>query len=178
MTAPMRGLIVLLLAACSGKSAAPPPSAMAPGDARAAPVVLDPGVHDDVGRRPAVPAPTHPGRPIDITLRSTPPYAEAAVDGVPVGTTPAYWSGDANGREHEFTFVLPGHAVARYRFVPITSGVIHARLEPIVEEPDAGVALPELAPPPVVAPPPTPPPIDAVPAPAVDGAAPGFGPPF
>ena len=46
--------------------------------------------------------------------------------------------------------------VARYRFVPIGSGTVHATLEPILEETDAGV--PELAPPAdaFVAPPPPP----------------------
>src|SRR5438445_12904718 len=121
----MRGLVLVVVVACSGKTDAPSPApaAPAPSVARAAPVVaFDPGL--DVGRRP--PPMTHPGRPLDVTLRSTPPGADAAVDGIPRGTTPTYWSGEADGREHEFTFVLPGHAVARYRFVPITSGVIHA----------------------------------------------------
>jgi len=79
------------------------------------------------------------GRPIDIVLRSSPPGATAAVDGVPIGPTPTYWAGEANGREHEFTFVMPGYAFARYRFVPITSGVVHARLEVLAEDTDAGV---------------------------------------
>ncbi|CAN5716457.1 hypothetical protein BH11MYX1_BH11MYX1_22900 [soil metagenome] len=93
---------------------------------------------DDLRRPP----PNRPGRPIDVILRSSPPAAEASVDGVAVGPTPAYWSGMADGREHEFVFVLPGHAVARYRFVPITSGVIHARLEAIIEDVDAAVPMP------------------------------------
>jgi hypothetical protein len=78
-------------------------------------------------------------RPIDIVLRSSPPGATAAVDGVPIGSTPTYWSGEANGREHEFTFVLPGYAFARYRFVPITSGIVHARLDVLTDDVDAGV---------------------------------------
>lgn len=53
------------------------------------------------------------------------------VDGVVVGTTPTYWSGTAAGRQHEFTFTLAEYQVAHYRFVPVTSGVIHARLIPI-----------------------------------------------
>jgi hypothetical protein len=122
------------------------------------PVPIDQTVGVRTNDPPRPPATNRPGRPIDVILRSTPQLAQAAVDGVPLGPTPAYWSGMADGHEHEFTFVLPGHAVARYRFVPITSGVIHARLEPISDDQtDAGIAdpppgIPELAP---VAPPPT-----------------------
>jgi hypothetical protein len=36
-------------------------------------------------------------------------------------------------------FMRRGHVTARYRFVPVTSGVIHARLERMSEELDAGV---------------------------------------
>ena len=122
---------------------------------------------NDDPRRP--PPSNRVGHPIDVILRSSPQLAQAAVDGVPLGPTPAYWNGMADGREHEFTFVLPGHAVARYRFVPITSGVIHARLDPISDDQsDAGVTsdtpgIPELAPvapsivvaPAPIAPPPT-----------------------
>jgi len=86
---------------------------------------------DDTASRPMQPStlqPPHAGHAIDVMLRSSPPGATASVDGVVVGTTPAYWYGSADGREHEFTFVLPGHAVARYRFVPVSNGFIHARL--------------------------------------------------
>jgi hypothetical protein len=101
---------------------------------------------DEAGeRRPsAPPGPPHAAHPIDVHLRSTPPGAQVAVDGVFVGYTPTYWAGEADGREHEFTFVLAGHATARYRFVPTASGVIHPRLEPIADEPDAGVGDPAL----------------------------------
>ncbi|HEY1556351.1 MAG TPA: PEGA domain-containing protein [Kofleriaceae bacterium] len=118
------------------------------------------GMHLDEGgdRRPAPPpAAARGARPIDITLRSTPPGAEVAVDGQVIGTTPTYWPGEADGHEHEFTFALARHAVARFRFVPITSGVIHPRLEPIAEEPDAGVPD-EPEPVPVPEPHPAPPP--------------------
>jgi hypothetical protein len=86
--------------------------------------------------RPIAPQPpaNRPGRPIDVTLRSTPPGAQVAVDGSVIGTTPSFWSGMADGREHEFVFTMRGHAIARYRFVPIASGVIHGRLDPIHEE--------------------------------------------
>jgi hypothetical protein len=96
--------------------------------------------------QPATLPPAHAPHPIDITLRSTPPGAQVAVDGRVIGATPTYTSLDADGGEHEFTFVLARHAVARYRFVPITSGIIHARLEPVSEEPhgeDDASAAPE-----------------------------------
>ncbi|HEY0253329.1 MAG TPA: hypothetical protein VGC41_17465 [Kofleriaceae bacterium] len=139
----MRWLAVLAIAACGGDHSQAKP--IVPQDAPAphippvtepAPVRIDPDTHRQ-------PPGNRASKPIDVILRSTPQGASAAVDGVPLGTTPAYWNGTADGREHEFTFVLPKHAVARYRFVPITSGVIHARLEPISEDqPDAGVQSP------------------------------------
>ena len=164
----MRRLWFLALAACPSKHDAPPAPVLHAGrDAGViAEVTTDLPVDEATDYRPP-PSSNHASRPIDVTLRSTPPNAEAAVDGVPLGTTPAYWSGVADGREHEFTFALPRHAVARYRFVPITSGVVHARLEPIAEEIDAGVG-PEPASvvtPPVITPsaivPPPPAPADA-----------------
>jgi hypothetical protein len=152
--------LALGLAACSEKTPAPaepqPPTAVpVPADAGAPPVVVsgfDPsGMHldDDHGYRPAgvAVAAKRPGRPIDVILRSTPPGAMVSVDGASLGPTPTHWAGLADGREHEFVFVLRGHAVARYRFVPITSGVIHATLEPIIEARDAGVPPPEVVPP-------------------------------
>ena len=126
-----------------------------------------------VARKPQ----THAGHPIDVTLRSSPTGAMAAVDGIQIGITPTYWAGEANGREHEFTFVLDGHATARYRFVPVTSGVIHGHLEPVAEEAnDAGVPPPEVVPRPLT-PPPAPTtlvtPVDAAPRPpAPDAPAP------
>lgn len=147
------------LIACHGNSDKPKPTP----DPAQDPVRLDDaGVHaaigvdpsgmhldDDVGGRPATPqpAPNRPGRPIDVTLRSSPPGARVSVDGQPLGNTPAYWSGLADGHEHEFLFTLPRHAIARYRFVPVSSGVIHARLDPIAEDIDAGVPPPEVVPP-------------------------------
>jgi hypothetical protein len=35
--------------------------------------------------------------------------------------------------------VLSGHALARYRFVPLRDGVVHATLARIVTEADAGI---------------------------------------
>jgi hypothetical protein len=149
---------LVVLAACTGKSeppAAPPPPVViadAGVDGITTIGTYDPasGMHlddDQPGRPPPHPAAPRASHPIDVILRSTPPNAHAAVDGVPIGTTPTYWAGDANGREHQFTFVLPGYAVARYRFVPITSGVVHAHLDPVTDnEPDAGVS-PDMSPP-------------------------------
>jgi hypothetical protein len=143
---------IAMLVACSSKTAPDPTPQPAPRPRPDAGVPgittihdYDPasGMHLDEGgdRRPSAPAgQARQPHPIDVTLRSSPSGAQVAVDGVPIGYTPTYWPGQADGREHEFTFVLPGHATARYRFVPITSGVIHARLEPIAEEPDAGVS--------------------------------------
>jgi len=150
------------LAACTGKkqdepppSEPPPVGALVRGDAGITAVVttVDPNLHmdDDVTAHPVQnPAqPNRPGRPIDVTLRSTPPGAQVAVDGTVLGSTPAYWNGMADGREHEFVFTMRGYAIARYRFVPVASGVIHGRLDPIIAETDAGVQTP---PPEVLAP--------------------------
>src|SRR5687767_2852408 len=140
-------VLALLLVACSGEKkrdeSNPEPivGQLVVGDAGVTAVItgIDPsGMHMDEGvaARP-VPAPQQPprqGRPIDVTLRSTPPGAQVAVDGTVLGNTPAFWNGEADGREHEFVFTMRGHAIARYRFVPVSSGVIHGRLDPIHEE--------------------------------------------
>lgn len=137
--------------ASPSQSPSPSPSPPVPAAPAAPPPVPDtPGTHlddDAPARTPAHPAQqTHvPARPIDITLRTTPSGARATIDGVPIGMTPTFWAGDANGKEHEFTFVYDGRtptgqrfAVARYRFVPVTSGIIHVKLEPLVgDEPAA-----------------------------------------
>lgn len=75
-------------------------------------------------------------RPLHIKLLSTPSGALAAVDGTPIGRTPAFWQGEFTGKPREFTFVLPGHAMARYRFVPTTNGVVHGTLVKLAAEPD------------------------------------------
>lgn len=79
---------------------------------------------------------------LHLTLRSTPPGARVLVDGEPVGRTPAYWEGKAKGRAREIAFVLPGYEMARYRFVPTQSGIVHATLDrlPGPLPPDAGPA--------------------------------------
>ena len=81
-------------------------------------------------------------RPIEIILRSTPPGATAAVDGRPIGKTPTFWAGAADGRPHDFTFSMPGYAVARYRFVATKSGIVHGTLRRFVHAPDAGPTAP------------------------------------
>jgi hypothetical protein len=73
---------------------------------------------------------------IELILRSTPPGATASIDGKPIGITPTYWRGVADGKSHEYTFTLDGYAMARYRFVSTQSGVIHGTLTsllPVVE---------------------------------------------
>jgi hypothetical protein len=69
---------------------------------------------------------------IQITLRSSPPGAMAAIDGKLIGHTPAFWEGEATGKAMDFTFVLHGYAMARYRFVPVTDGVVHGQLTKLV----------------------------------------------
>lgn len=157
-------LAVTTLVACSSKKKDEPESRPQPspvgtlihGDAGVTAVVtgIDPStmhIDDDVPRSPvqAPQQPNRPGRPIDVTLRSTPAGAQVAVDGTVIGNTPAYWNGMADGHEHEFVFTMHGYAIARYRFVPVASGVIHGRLDVIHEESDAGVPPP----PPEVVPP-------------------------
>ncbi|MBK9036312.1 MAG: hypothetical protein IPL61_34545 [Myxococcales bacterium] len=110
---------------------------------------------------------------VQLLLRSTPIGAIAAVDGVRLGVTPVVWDGDG-GIAHEFTFVLAGHTLARYRFVPVTNGIVHGRLVKITSD---GVT-PEI-PAPVDPPRPTrrtPPPIDAAPPPPPIDAAPVLDP--
>ena len=179
--------ILFSIAGCSGSNDAPKavPATTPPADAglRSAPTQppSDPGTP-----AAARPASKRPGRPIEIILRSNPPSAEVAVDGTPYGVTPQVWSGET-GAEHEFTFRLGGYSMARYRFIPITTGILHARLEPMTEDVDAGVAAPpEVVPPriPMVpavsetidapATPLAPPPDAFVP----DAATRGLGPPF
>lgn len=159
-------LALAAVAACSANRGDSPPAATPPPprDAGVAdgitaigsapPGALDPDPPSRVARPAKAP---RPPRPIEIILRSTPPGAHAAVDGADLGVTPATWFGDADGAAHEFTFVLRGHAVGRYRFVPVQSGVVHARLVAIHDDaPDAGVSTPEtsFAPAPRPVPPP------------------------
>jgi len=193
-----RWLVVALAAACSAKDepAQPAPAPVrsdggVPADGITTIGRFDPasGMHlDDDGPAPVRPRqPRAPGKLVDITLRSSPPGALAAVDGQQIGRTPTY-APVTSGVEHEFTFVLDGYAFGRYRFVPIQSGVVHATMGPVSGDVDAGVPLPpEMArtpspPPPVDAavPPPPPPPPTLIAPPSVaipvDAGATGLGP--
>lgn len=176
--------ITLTLAACSSKADVPPPSSPpTPPFADAAAIdgitsfgAPDPNAHVDEDPTPISPRPStrRPGRQIEILLRSSPPGALASVDGLQVGTTPTYWVGET-GAEHEFTFSLPKHALARYRFFPIATGTLHAQLDPIANDIDAGVPPPHLVAPPPIPPPetlvtPAPVAVDAAPAPSVPDA--------
>lgn len=157
-------LALTALAACSSHDKAKDPKVAIKLDAGIlqapkAPVgpAVDPStmhIDEDSPTRPIVtPTGNRQARDIEITLRSSPPGARVSVDGTALGNTPAFCNCKADGREHEFLFTLPGHALARYRFVPVQSGVLHARLDPIAEDIDAGVAPP----PEVMAPQPPPP---------------------
>jgi hypothetical protein len=197
--------LLIILAACSAEDepgAPPPPPRSAVIDA--APVIdappvptptYDPasGYHlDDDGsataRRPEREAPRRERRWLQLMLVSSPSGAIAAVDGRVVGRTPVYWEGEFNGLEREFTFVLPGYTIGRYRFVPLQDGFVHGTLQRVTVDGDAGIPeIPVPLPPgplptapvaparrPRPAPPP-PPPIDAAPpadaAPVADAAA-------
>jgi hypothetical protein len=83
-------------------------------------------------------------KPVQLLLRSTPLGAVAAVDGVIVGRTPVLWEGVLDGQSHDFTFALPGHDLARYKFVPVTSGIVHGTLVKVTDDHDAGMpAIPQ-----------------------------------
>ncbi len=84
--------------------------------------------------RPASRSGNRDRRPVQLLLRSTPGGALAAVDGVTLGRTPVLWEGDGAGAAHDFTFRLAGHALAHYRFVPITSGIVHGTLARVLDD--------------------------------------------
>lgn len=167
----LRASLVIALAACSSKNddapapIAPPVLSDAGVDGITTIVGFDPasGMHlddDGPGKTAAAKRQKGPSVPIGIMLKSEPPGATVLVDGENLGVTPKYWSGVADGNEHEFAFTKPNYALARYRFVPITSGVLHATLERVSlgETPDAGlepIIAPKFAPDAAVAPPPT-----------------------
>jgi hypothetical protein len=187
---PLRPVLAIAAISCSGDNDASVPKkdptvVLVPGDGgvSSSAIVAAPGV-DPASLQIAGGATRHNSgqpptsrerRPIDVTLRSSPSGARVAVDGSAIGTTPAFWNGFADGREHEFVFELPRHAIARYRFVPVSSGVIHARLEPHAVVQDAGIAappevvphpppsaiIPPAAPPTIVTPPAVVTPVDA-----------------
>lgn len=122
-------------------------------------------VDPDVGT-PARP-PARAGRDrrsIQLILRSTPSGALAMVDGVNLGPTPTLWEGPADGAPHDFTFRLAGYGLARYRFIPVTAGVVHGTLArlpddkvdlgaPVVEGANARPTTPDTMHPPAPTPP-------------------------
>ena len=173
-------MIALVIAGCSGEKPppppAPPPAPLANADAGADAVQLQAADLEGVARTAK-----KAGRPIDIVLRSSPVPAKVSVDGTPVGVTPQVWIGET-GALHTFVFEAPGYAEAKFQFVPVSSGVLHPRLDPVIEYLDAGVPPPrEVVPQP---PPPATIDVDAQPAPlapidaplAPDAPAPGLGP--
>ena len=122
---------------------------------------IDPGIplDDDSPNDTPARGKKRQGPPIGILLKSTPTGATIFVDGAQFGITPKYWTDVADGSEHEFAFTKPKYALARYRFVPITSGTLHATLQRTeVESLDAGLVpriAPTFAPDAALAPPPT-----------------------
>jgi hypothetical protein len=171
------GLIVIALtcAACGGKDEGdkkpaeplPPATVILPIDAAVYPAdepvdaaggvtrvpAYDPadGFHldDAPSTRPTGRLPPREKKWTQILLRSSPSGAMAAVDGVRLGPTPVLWEGVLDGQPREFTFVMAGHALARYRFVPITGGIVHGTLVKITDDKDAGVPdIPQVEPPP------------------------------
>ncbi len=92
----------------------------------------------DTGYRPREYRPSaHEGKTIELFLRSSPPGANASMDGKNIGVTPTFWTGVADHQSHEFTFVKDGYAMARYRFVARQNGIVHGTLEPLAEAPGA-----------------------------------------
>ncbi|MCW5805483.1 MAG: hypothetical protein KIT31_24145 [Deltaproteobacteria bacterium] len=132
-------VLALVLAAC-GEGA--PATAPQKGPTDAAVADADPAAGAGEVARPPWPKGAARARPIEVLLKSSPPGAFAYVDGYALGKTPTYWPGDHDGQEHVFEFALKGHATARYRFIPVTNGVVHGRLEPLSEGVrDAGVPM-------------------------------------
>ncbi len=189
-------LAALAVAACGEDPAATPPPpprsavldagvAPAPSDAAAPTIVpgYDPasGYHLDEDTAPVVRRP-EPGSRIQRTLQlmlvSTPTGAIAAVDGKVIGRTPVYWEGPFTGQEREFTFVLPGYTIGRYRFVPLQGGFVHGTLRRVTIDGDAGVPeIPVPLPPGPLPTAPTPAPAPRRPAPRAAPIVPDAGPP-
>lgn len=157
-----RSSLLLLACACGcgddGDAPAPQPVLAMPADAAPSTAPSEPSAPAFTSSQGAKRA----GRPIEVILRSSPSGAKVAVDGVELGVTPTIWLGET-GAPHEFTFVLAGYEVARYRFVPVASGVVHPRLAPMVEDRNAPRPPPQM-----IAPAPAPTVVE--PEPAIDAA--------
>ena len=131
----------LLLAACSPSSEPTPSVSEAPRDAAIVRDAYDEPAPTRIARKQQ---PFKEPRPIEITLRSTPSNATASVNGEVIGETPVTWFGQTYGVDVEFVFVMKNHASAKYRFVPVQSGVVHATLVPVTPDPDSagGMLMP------------------------------------
>lgn len=73
-------------------------------------------------------------RTVQLMLRSTPPGATVMIDGEHVGITPAFWEGEVTSKPRDFVFILPGHAIGRYRFVATHDSIVHPSLKKLVKE--------------------------------------------
>jgi hypothetical protein len=126
---------IAAMPADAGAPAVPPPTAIT-----TAPTA---GTHLDgaLGYQPRGHVPkAAKGKTIELVLRSSPPGATASIDGREIGVTPTFWSGAADRRAHEFTFVKVGHTMARYRFVATHSGVVHGNLAKLQTNEEAAKA--------------------------------------
>jgi hypothetical protein len=126
-----RALCLVILVACGKSTPAAPDAAPEPAAVEAADASGETAKDGAAPRIQTPPPPVAPRARLTLTLRSSPPGAAAAVDGRPVGQTPVLHQVDADGKPHEFTFVLPGYAPWRVRFPPVKDGVIHATLTPV-----------------------------------------------
>ena len=129
----IRRVGALWLAACSPSSEPTPSVPEAPRDA----AVVDAYDEPAPTRIARKQRPFKEPRAIEITLRSTPSNATASVNGEVIGETPVTWFGQTYGVDVEFVFVMKNHASAKYRFVPVQSGVVHATLVPVTPDPDS-----------------------------------------
>jgi len=125
----------LLWAACGGEKK----GAGAPGAEPAAPPTVASPTVLPVPVLPAPPAHTATQRTrLHLSLRSTPAGAATSIDGRLVGTTPVRWEMDDDGRQHEFSFTLPGYVPWRLKFSPSQDGVVHASMQAVPYVADAG----------------------------------------
>jgi hypothetical protein len=123
-----RALCLVVLVACGKSTPAAPDAVPSTPAAEAADASGETAKDGSIPRIQAPPPPVVPKARLTLMLRSSPPGAAAAVDGRPVGQTPVLHQVEADGKPHEFTFVLPGYAPWRVRFPPVKDGVIHATL--------------------------------------------------
>lgn len=130
--------LLIVTAACSGKKAKVAEGSVVGLTAEVVPPAPVAPVAEEKPTESNAPRRERERPRLKLSLRSTPPGAKALVDGRPVGSTPLIHELEDDGRAHEFTFVLEGYAMERYKFPPIQDGVIHAKLKPIPASADAG----------------------------------------